>query len=202
MKNRILLCGLALFAAQTAHAQPNDEKAFDGFRIGASIGRTGNDIVRPVAGETGKLDLDKKSFDWRGSLGYDVQTGSNIVIGAEIGLGGGGKSFTQKVGTTSVKVNPGRTIDATGRIGFAAANSVLIFGKAGWAWQQFEISATRAAAGAKPVDTKLKESGFLYGGGVEVALSPSIAIRGEYDRVKFSNELKRDRFLVGGILRF
>ena len=202
MKSRILLCGLALFAAQAAHAQPNDEKAFDGPKIGVSLGRTGTDVARPVAGETAKLDLDKKSFDWRGYLGYDVQTGSNIVIGAELGLGGGGKSFTQKVGTTNVKVNPGRTIDATSRIGFAAANSVLIFGKAGWAWQQFELSATRAVAGAKPVDTKIKESGFLYGGGVEVALSPSIAIRGEYDRVKFNDELKRHRFLLGGVVRF
>ncbi|MDZ3832221.1 MAG: outer membrane beta-barrel protein [Sphingopyxis sp.] len=181
MKTRILLCGLALFAAQAAHAQSNDEKAFDGFKIGASLGRTSNDIDRPVAGETAKLDLAKKSFDWRGYVGYDVQTDSNIVIGAELGLGGGGKTFTQKVGATNVKVNPGRTIDATGRLGYAVGNSVLIFGKAGWAWQRFDLTATPTAAGAKAVDTKIKESGFLYGAGVEFALSPSISIRGEYE---------------------
>lgn len=202
MKMRILLCGIALFAAQAAHAESNEEKAFDGFKLGASLGRSSTSIDRKVAGETAKLDQSKKSFDWRGYIGYDAQIGRNIVVGAELGLGGGGNSFEQKVGATNVKVDPGRSIDATGRLGLAAGNSVLFFGKAGWAWQQFELTATPAGAGATPVKSKIKEGGFLYGGGVEVALTPSIAIRGEYDRVKFNDDIKRNRFMVGGVVRF
>ena len=202
MKTRVLLCGLALFAAEAAHAQTAPEKAFDGLKIGASVGRNRTGIENPVAGETKKLDMVNKSVDWRGYLGYDVQTGSNIVIGAELGLGGGGKSFSQKVGATNVKVDPGRSFAASGRLGYAFGNSVLIFGKAGWAWQRFDTSATSTAIGAKPVDGRIKEDGFLFGGGAEIAFSPSVAIRGEFDQVRFNDDLKRNRIMVGGVLRF
>lgn len=202
MKKTILLSGLALVAAQTAHAQSGEDKSFDGFKVGASVGRTSQDVDRKIAGETAKLDIDKKSIDWRGYVGYDIQTDSNIVIGAEVGIGGGGKTLEQKVGATNVKVNPRRSIDATGRVGYAAGNQVLLFAKGGWAWQRFDVDAKSTAAGAKSVETRIKENGFLYGAGVEYALSPSFSLRGEFDRVKFSDELKRNRFLLGAAVRF
>ncbi len=201
MKIKTLLCGMALVAAGTAHAQDSSDKPFNGFKVGASAGISRTSIDKPVAGEKAELDVSKKSFDWRGYAGYDIQTDSNIVLGVELGLGGGGKTFTQKVGATNVKVNPGRTFDATARAGYALGN-ILVFGKAGWARQHFDLTATPTAIGAKPVTTKIKESGFLFGGGAEVALTPQFAIRGEYDRVKFSDEVKRDRFLLGGVMRF
>jgi opacity protein-like surface antigen len=202
MKIKSLLCGMALVAAGTAHAQDGSYKAFDGFKIGASAGIGRTSIEKPVAGEKAELDIAKKSFDWRGYVGYDVQTDSNIVLGVELGLGGGGKSFSQKVGATNVKVDPGRTFDASARLGYSVANTVLIFGKAGWARQHFDLAATSPAIGAKPITTKIKEDGLLFGGGAEVALSPSFAIRGEFDHVKFSDDVKRNRFLLGGVMRF
>ncbi|WP_447726191.1 outer membrane protein [Sphingomonas koreensis] len=202
MKIKFLLCSLALAAAGTAQAKDGSDKAFDGFKVGVSAGISRTSIEKPVAGEKTELDVAKKSFDWRGYLGYDIQTDSNIVLGVELGLGGGGKSFSQKVGTTNVKADPGRTFDAAARLGYAVNNTVLVFGKAGWARQHFDLTATAGAVGAKPVTTKIKENGFLYGAGAEVALSPSFAIRGEFDRVKFSDDVKRDRFLLGGVMRF
>ena len=201
MKIKSLLCGMALVAAGTAHAQDNSDKPFNGFKVGASAGISRTSIDKPVAGEKAELDVSKKSFDWRGYAGYDIQTDSNIVLGVEVGLGGGGKTFTQKVGATNVSVDPGRTFDATARAGYAL-NNILVFGKAGWARQHFDLTATPTAIGAKPVTTKIKESGFLFGGGAEVALTPQFAIRGEWDRVKFNDEVKRDRFLFGGVMRF
>lgn len=203
MKTRFLLCSLALVAAGTAHAQDSSDKAFDGPKIGVSAGIGRTSIDKPVAGETARLDDSNKSFDWRGYLGYDVQTDSNIVLGVELGLGGGGRTFDRKVGATSVKTNPGRTFDASARVGYALGNRALLFGKAGWARQNFDLTATsRAVGGPKPATTKIKEDGFLFGGGAEVALTPAFAIRGEFDRVKFSDEVKRDRFLLGGVMRF
>ena len=102
MKMKSLLCGIALLAAGTAHAQDESNKAFDGFKVGVSAGINRTSIEKPVAGETARLDNAKKSFDWRGYLGYDIQTDSNIVLGVELGLGGGGKSFSQRVGATDV----------------------------------------------------------------------------------------------------
>lgn len=202
MKIRFLLCSLALVAAGTAQAQDGSDKAFDGFKVGASAGIGRTSIDKPVAGETAVLDVAKKSFDWRGYLGYDIQTDSNIVLGVELGLGGGGRSFDHKVGTTTVKTDPGLTVDASARLGYAVGNTVLVFGKAGWARQNFDLTATPRAVGAKPVTTKLKEDGLLFGGGAEIALSPSLAIRGEFDHVKFSDDIKRNRWLLGGVVRF
>lgn len=201
MKSRIFLCGLALFAAEAAHAE-TAEKAFDGLKIGASVGRNRTSVEQPVAGETAKLDLAKKGVDWRGYVGYDVQTDSNIVLGAELGFGGGGKSLSQKVGATNVKLDPGRTFDASGRLGYALGNSILVFGKAGWAWQNFDVTATSTKIGAKPVDSKIEENGLLFGGGAEIAFSPAFAVRAEYDQVKFNDNLKRSRIMLGGVLRF
>lgn len=202
MKIKFLLGGLALIAAGTAQAQDNDDKAFDGPKVGISAGISRTSIERPVAGETAKLDIAKKSFDWRGYLGYDVQTDSNIVLGVELGLSGGGKSFDQRVGATDVKTNPGRSLDASARVGYAIGNKALIFGKAGWARQNFDLTATPRAVGGKPVTTKIKEDGLLFGGGVEVAVNSSFAIRGEFDHVKLSDDVKRNRFLLGGVMRF
>jgi opacity protein-like surface antigen len=202
MKTKILLCSVALVAAGTAQAQDRSEKAFDGPKVGASAGISRVSIDKPVAGETARLDVSNKGFDWRGYLGYDVQTDSNIVLGVELGLGGGGRTFDRKVGATSIKTNPGRTLDASARVGYALGNRALLFGKAGWARQNFDLTATPRAVGAKPVTTKIKEDGFLFGGGAEVALTPAFAIRGEFDRVKFSDDVKRNRFLLGGVMRF
>ena len=202
MKMKSLLCGIALLAAGTAHAQDNSDKAFDGPKIGVSAGINRTSIDKPVAGETAKLDMAKKSFDWRGYVGYDIQTDSNIVLGVELGLGGGGKTFSQRVGATDVKTNPSRSFDATARAGYAVGNRVLVFGKAGWARQNFDLTATPRAVGGKAVTTKIKEDGLLFGGGAEVAISPSFAIRGEFDHVKFSDDVKRNRLLLGGVMRF
>lgn len=202
MKIRFLLCSLALVAAGTAQAQDGSDKSFDGFKIGASAGINRTSIDKPVAGEKAELDVAKSGFDWRGYVGYDVQTDSNIVLGVELGVGGGGRTFEQKVGTTKVKADPGLTFDASARLGYAVGNSLLVFGKAGWARQHFDLTATPGAIGAKPVTTQIKENGFLFGGGAEVALSPSFAVRGEFDRVRFSDEVKRNRFLLGGVMRF
>lgn len=201
MKSHLLFCGLALFAAEAAHAKSAD-KAFDGFKAGVSVGRSRTSLDKPVAGETATFDRSGKSVDWRGYVGYDLQTNANIVIGAELGLAGGGKSFREKVGATIVKVDPRRSFDVSARIGYAIGNRILLFGKAGWSRQHFNLTATRDAIGAKPIEGKIKENGFLYGAGAEFALTPSLAIRGEYDRVKFNDDLKRDRLLLGGVLRF
>jgi len=55
MKKTILLSGLALVAAQTAHAQSGEDKSFDGFKVGASAGRTSQDVDRKITGETASV---------------------------------------------------------------------------------------------------------------------------------------------------
>jgi opacity protein-like surface antigen len=126
MKTKILLSSLALVAAGTAQAQDSSEKTFDGPKVGVSAGISRTSIDKPVAGETARLDDSNKSFDWRGYLGYDVQTDSNIVLGVELGMGGGGRTFDRKVGATSVRTNPGRTFDASARVGYALGNRALL----------------------------------------------------------------------------
>ncbi|WP_447725707.1 outer membrane protein [Sphingomonas koreensis] len=201
MKRAFLGITIGLLAAGTASAQ-TDAPTFTGPRVGVSVGmNTGKDKnVLPGPGETGSR---KKGVIVRGTVGYDVPISENAIIGAEVGIATGGRDIVTRNGTLSYRTDPGLTLDASGRVGFKPTEQLLLFGKAGWAMQRVTTARTSGSgAVSTTVSTKGTEHGFLWGAGAEYALTPNMALRADFDRVRFNDHYSRTRVMGGVNFRF
>jgi outer membrane autotransporter protein len=136
----------------------------------------------------------QKGVSVRGDVGYDLPIGNSVIVGAELGVGSGGRDIKTVQGTSRFVTNPGVTVDATARLGFKPVNKLLIFGKAGWAFQRVK-SQLDTPAGI--VNGRSNEHGVLWGAGTEWAITPNISLRSDFDRVSFSDHYKRTRFMSG-----
>lgn len=197
MKRAFLGIVIGLFTAGAASAQMN-APSFTGPRVGASIGiNKGKDKdVLPSPGETGAR---KKSVVVRGTGGYDLPIGKNAILGAEVGIATCGRDIVTRGGASTYRTDPGLTLDAIARVGFKPSEQLLLFGKGGWAMQRVTTSQT---TGNTTVSVKGTERGFLWGAGAEYALTPNMALRAEFDHVKFNDHYSRSRVLGGVNLHF
>ena len=124
-----------------------------------------------------------------------------MVLGAEAGISGGDKKIESRVDAARVKVDPGRGYDLTARLGFLATDNLMLYGRAGWARQNFERE-IRFTNNAAVIRSDKDVDGKLFGLGAEYAVSDNIAVRAEYDRTDFDGDRKRDRLLVSAAYRF
>lgn len=124
----IVLFSLAALAILPATACAADEEApsFGGFKAGieASYNR---DSVRTDTGNIGATGSARRSgVGYRGFAGYDVDLGG-FVLGAEAGIGGGGRTVRQTGTRGTYSVNPGLTYDVSARAGFVATPGLLLY---------------------------------------------------------------------------
>lgn len=124
------------------------------------------------------LDLDGGLIG--AQLGYNVQY-NWFVMGVEVDAStgvqdGGSASNIGASGLSTISSDMSYLTSARARLG-VAVNNVLLFGSIGWGATRFEVSdANPGFVG----EMKLRESGLVYGGGLEWKLNPRISLRGEY----------------------
>ncbi|MFC4254860.1 outer membrane protein [Croceibacterium xixiisoli] len=180
-----------------ASAQTSGE-TFSGPYIGVQGGwNQGQD--EDVLTGPGRTGAKKSGVVVRGVAGYGHAIGEHVVIGAEAGIATGGRDISTVNGTSQYITNPGITLDAVARLGVKPIDNVMLFGKAGWAFQRIE---TTLITPSQRLTDKSSEHGFLFGGGVEVGVTPNVALRAEFDRVSFNDNYARNRALAGVSLRF
>ncbi|MCP4781456.1 MAG: porin family protein [Hyphomicrobium sp.] len=179
-------------------APPPEVWSWTGFYIGGHVGHS----WVPVDGEWvfGSPDNNHLSaLDIDGTLGgvhlgynYQIQ---QFVVGIE-----GDWSWLNNSDSVSSSVGPNcpappcstdnlrAEIDylasIRARLGWAWQN-VMLFGTVGWSWTEYEFSNRQVRNFDPPPPVRfgkisLKENGVVYGGGVEVGLSKSVLVRGEY----------------------
>jgi outer membrane immunogenic protein len=182
----ILLAGISLpaFGADLAlRAAPIPIVRFDwsGFYLGASAGygwmTDGSDLTANMKGAFGG-----------GQVGYNIQM-NNVVFGIEADAHGGDifQSVTSGGGvlTVTTKTEIGVMGGIRGRVGFAF-DQVLLYGTAGAAIARNTISNTVVRHPPGPVGPPLTSSqaqwhsGWIVGGGVEVALNQNWSGKFEY----------------------
>jgi outer membrane immunogenic protein len=92
----------------------------------------------------------------------------------------------------------------TGRIGFVATPSTLLYAKGGAAWAQNNISTTNVSSPLVPVgpvsSSSYTASGWTVGGGLEYAFAPHWSVFAEYDYMDFgtSTRIFNDSPAAGG----
>lgn len=68
-----------------------------------------------------------------------------FVIGAEAGIGGGGKAVRQTGTRGQYLMDPGLTYDLTARAGVVGAPGALLYGRVGYRWLQIDRTTTPTA---------------------------------------------------------
>ncbi len=189
---------LLLLAPVAAHAEDGDKAALEGFHLGIDGFRDSLEANQP----TSTRDVSRKGYGGRVNAGYDVVLGNIILVGAEIGAGIGGKTVDQPslLAGGRYKVDPGLSYDATARLGIAPGGKFAIYGRAGYRWLRTQQSVTGQATGN--FNRKETERGFTYGGGVEFAATESLSLRAEFNRTKFSDNLRQNKISLGAAIRF
>ena len=180
-----------------AHAQDAERSPFTGPHVAVEANRDFNEAQQTPTSPERK----RAGYGFRGAAGYDAALGSKAIIGAEIGVGTGGRTISQpSLGGGTYRVNPGVTYDLTGRAGIAPIDKLLIYGRGGYRWLKTRQDITGQALGN--TSFKLTEKGFTYGAGVEAALTKNIALRAEFDRTNYSKNFSQNKAAIGAVIRF
>lgn len=180
-----------------AHAQ--EESSFTGVKVGVEATRERMSVRRDPGAIGATSTAARNAIGYRGFVGYDVQAGP-LVIGAEGGIGGGGKAVRQTSTRGQYLVDPGLTYDLTARAGVVVAPGALIYGRLGYRWLQTDRTTT-PTAGPRLVREQT-DGGITYGAGAEVIIDRHFSLRAEYDRTVYDRTLRANRFAVGGVFKF
>jgi outer membrane immunogenic protein len=198
-----LSAAAALLAVSSiAHAgegeNQNERNPLSGPKVGIEVTRDSNQVRQTG----GSLDANRNGFGVRGFAGYDAAIGKMAIVGAEIGIGKGGRTTDQAslVAGGRYRVDPGFTYDITARAGVIPTEGLLLYGRAGYRWLETKRSITGQVTGNG--DTKITEKGFTYGGGVEYALNPNIGLRAEFNRTNYDRNVTQNKVSMGASFRF
>lgn len=186
-----------LFSPVAVQAQDTERNPLAGAHIGVDVVRDSLEANQP----TSTRDADRRGFGGRINAGYDIVLGNIALIGAEIGVGTGGRTVDQaSLSGGRYRVDPGLTYDATARLGIAPGGGFALYGRAGYRWLKTGQSVTGQTLGN--FSRKVTEKGFTYGGGAEYAVSSAVSLRAEFNRTNFSRDLSQNKISLGAAFRF
>ena len=169
--------------------------AYVGVHTGGALGLV--DVEDPFGGSIFGDTVRTPGMLAGGQAGYNWQSGAT-VFGLEADA-----SWADMDGTNTcfafsgfyISSNCRTHIDAlgtvTGRLGWMlpADARTLVYGKAGLAWQHYQVDATaNGGFGLGQTATSGFKVGWTLGAGLERAISRSWSLRGEYDFLSFGDE--------------
>lgn len=168
-----LFAASALAAVTTAPALA--QTAFDGPYVGAYTGYA----FGSNEAETGttKTDLDADGWTYGAYVGYG-KTFDRLYLGAEAEFGGTDIEGDGTSGTFVGALDTKESFGLSARAGYLFADNILGYARLGW--QQTDVRAV-ALSGATASSFKDELDGIRYGVGSEIALTPNILARVEYN---------------------
>lgn len=213
---RIILLLCLIFSSTPAFAD-----AYDGFHVGVQAGVETNKIdsaklYGPLNFGTVSVDKDSTTGATFGiNAGYDKTLRNNIVIGAEIAgtftPSGTKQSITFSAvpmvggGTAPATINVDYksdfTFEATARAGLLIGSRALVYGRFGYANSKLNVKVSAASASTYE-SVQGNNNGWVGGGGLELALSPSISARAEYKYFDLGQYSKRNQGTVSLVYSF
>jgi opacity protein-like surface antigen len=202
MKPLIFLAAALAALPATAQAQSYDDPSFGGVKIGAGVDYRWYDAEYALPRIATKIDDNRGSIGYRGHIGYDLQLGKMLVVGGEAGIGRGGKALTASSTTGDYSIKPRWTWDVSGRAGVLVAPTVLLYGRAGYSWARVREVTDFRASTSTDIRKSGTEKGFLYGGGIETAITAGFSARAEFNQINYGDGFKSSRAQVGLTMGF
>jgi len=182
-----LAAGTAIAAAAPALAQ--DAQGFSGPHVEAIVGydhhRSGSTKDIDTNAD---LDQSINGVTYGGAVGYDIATGSNVVVGVEGELTDSSAKWDAEGGPPSTfnlgRVEAGRDIYAGARVGFVTGPSTMFYVKGGYTNARYNLLGTD---GTTQLDQRLDTDGWRVGAGVEQKIGSNAYGKLEY---RYSNYSK------------
>ena len=151
--------------------------------------------------------LDQGGFVGGGQLGCDYQFGSNFVVGVQGMFDGttikGTETFFSGIDQFNeqyaVKLHWFTTL--TGRVGFLATPSLLLYGKGGAAWVNERIDYVPGGEVVASTGNTTR-SGWVAGAGIEWMFAPQWSAFVEYNHMGFGTKNMNLNFVVDGSFDF
>jgi outer membrane immunogenic protein len=174
--------------AQTAPAQGGGP--FEGAYVGVQGGWQQDRQTLDTAGvRSGRVKAE--GFAYGGQIGYDTYVGPNFVVGGELSVTG--KTGRDDFGGFDLR--QGRTLNATGRLGYTIAPNSLLYARGGYSNARFTV---------ENATTRVSDNrgGYTVGGGLEQALGTNVSARVEYAYSHFGRDDLNSLFGPGSELNY
>lgn len=200
--------GAALCLLAAPAAAQDETKNFNGPHVRAIVGWDNFS-----AGNGPSTSKDDVVFG--GGLGYDFQSG-NLVVGieSELTTSGGSAGWDDvAVAGDHLRVEVSRDIYVGGRLGYAVAPQLLVYGKVGYSNLKVKNSYDANMLGSSQIKDHVTSDGFRVGAGAEYSFSGNFYARAEYryshygdvndfDLQDFDVDVDRSQILLGAGYRF
>ncbi|MFZ4687616.1 MAG: outer membrane protein [Polymorphobacter sp.] len=133
------------------------------------------------AGVESKGSNKDDGFAYGGQVGYDFRLSPNTVFGVEVALTGRTGTGRLNNGASIADLSQGRTVSATGRLGYLLDPSGLLYVRGGYANGQYKLDNGI---------TKVSEDrdGYTVGAGYERMLAQNVSARLEYNYSDFGKD--------------
>ncbi len=178
----LLVLAAALAAATPTLAQDmaGDRNTFNGPFVGAQLGwqQDRQTLVLQQLGGTSRSALKSDGFAYGGQLGYDFRVSPNFVAGVELAATGrtGGADLD-----AVTRLTTGRTLTATGRLGYLLDQDGLLYARGGYANTQFRVN----NLGGRVSEDR---GGWTVGAGYERYIMRNVSARLEYNYADFGSD--------------
>jgi outer membrane immunogenic protein len=164
--------------------------SWSGFYIGGHVGAAWSDADWDNVSTTGEpVSNSSSGFIGGGQIGYNQQYG-NIVLGVEASLSGTTLSDDTRSAvlpaTVTYSTDVNTIVTVTGRLG-VAVDQWLLYGKAGWAGAQVDVSGRNTAL---PDSFSFDDwrNGWTVGAGFEYKLARNISLGLEYSYIDLGSD--------------
>lgn len=213
MKRTAYAAAIAIGFGVLASAAHANGPRWSGFYVGGHFGWAWSDVqvtdINGYNGGAGNFGYDADGAFGGGQLGFNWQTGT-FVFGVEGDIGylnlNGEQQFPPYVGVRTPLDSLSSTSGGiygtiTGRFGVTFGNA-LLYAKGGWGAADVHVSfidpdpiGTTLVSGTSKSDIV---NGWVYGGGLEWAVSNSVSIKAEYLRLDFDDTITVNATSAGG----
>lgn len=171
---------------------------FTGWRAGLSFGAGAvvHQVNVNLGGNNEFNGIGGEGVFAEASLGYDWGLGDNFVVGlgADVRFGSIETDLNiPALGGFSADIDADLGFDFTGRLGYLLEDNALVYGLAGYSYQEFDVGLS-ALGGIPDLDFEL--GGWTVGAGLEVGVSENLSTKLEYRYAEYEDE----DFGTGGLL--
>jgi outer membrane immunogenic protein len=209
----IFAANAADMAARPTYKAPPPPPVFSwtGCYVGGNLGGGWTHKHFEFAADGGELfdegTLDQGGFVGGGQLGCDYQFGSNFVVGVQGMFDGTSIKGTETFFSGIDQLNEQYAVSLhwfttlTGRVGFLATPSLLLYGKGGAAWVNEKIDYVPGVEVVASTGNTTR-SGWDAGAGIEWMFAPQWSAFVEYNHMGFGTRDMNLNFVVGGSFDF
>lgn len=190
----------SVFANNVMAENANNENS-SGFIAGVGLEHNKMKKTGLAPGATQNFNMKDDKNIGRAFVGYDAKLlDDSVIVGIELGRSFGDKKLSQTVSGQKYDYEVKPQLDLSARLGGAFTDNVVGYVRGGIDRSK-TTQTTKLNSDAAKTYRSTKNNGF-YGLGVEYTTESNFVIRGEWDRVKYKDNLKDDKFSISAAYKF